>query len=63
MLAAALVIDTGGVMSHGAIVARELGVTCVIDSKRGTCDIPGGAQITVDGTPGRVVIHEPVAAS
>jgi len=63
MLAEALVIDTGGVMSHGAIVARELGVTCVINSKRGTRDIPDGTQITVDGTSGRVIIHQPLAAS
>ena len=63
MLADALVIDTGGVMSHGAIVARELGVTCVINSKHGTRDIPDGAQITVDGGSGRVVIHQPLAAS
>ncbi|CQD17553.1 PEP-utilizing protein [Mycobacterium lentiflavum] len=63
MLADALVIDTGGVMSHGAIVARELGVTCVINSKRGTRDIPEGAQITVDGTTGRVIIHKPLATS
>jgi phosphohistidine swiveling domain-containing protein len=63
MLADALVIDTGGVMSHGAIVARELGVTCVINSKHGTRDIPEGARITVDGTSGRVIIHQPLAAS
>lgn len=63
MLADALVIDTGGVMSHGAIVARELGVTCVINSKHGTRDIPDGVQITVDGTSGRVIIHQPIAAS
>jgi phosphohistidine swiveling domain-containing protein len=63
MLADALVIDTGGVMSHGAIVARELGVTCVINSKHGTRDIPDGVQITVDGTSGRVIIHQPFAAS
>jgi phosphohistidine swiveling domain-containing protein len=63
MLAEALVIDTGGVMSHGAIVARELGVTCVINSQHGTRDIPDGAQITVDGTSGRVIIHQPLTAS
>jgi len=63
MLAEALVIDTGGVMSHGAIVARELGVTCVINTKHGTRDIPDGAQITVDGATGRVIIHQPLAAS
>jgi pyruvate,water dikinase len=57
MLAEALVIDTGGQMSHGAIVARELGVTCVINTVTGTRDIPDGATITVDGSSGRVAIE------
>jgi pyruvate,water dikinase len=56
MLAEALVIDTGGQMSHGAIVARELGVTCVINTVTGTRDIPDGATITVHGGSGRVAI-------
>jgi phosphohistidine swiveling domain-containing protein len=56
MLADALVIDTGGQMSHGAIVARELGVTCVINTVTGTRDIPDGATITVDGALGTVEI-------
>ena len=56
MLANALVIDTGGQMSHGAIVARELGVTCVINTTTGTRDIRDGATITVDGANGTVEI-------
>jgi phosphohistidine swiveling domain-containing protein len=56
MLAAALVIDIGGEMSHGAIVARELGVTCVISTITGTRDIPDGATITVNGSTGTVEI-------
>ena len=56
MLADALVIDTGGAMSHGAIVARELGVTCVINTVTGTRDIPDGATISVDGSSGVVAI-------
>lgn len=56
MLADALVIDTGGAMSHGAIVAGELGVTCVINTVTGTRDIPDGATITVDGSSGLVAI-------
>jgi pyruvate,water dikinase len=56
MLADALVIDTGGAMSHGAIVARELGVTCVINTVTGTKQIPDGATITVDGSTGLVAI-------
>ena len=56
MLADALVIDVGGEMSHGAIVARELGVTCVINTVTGTRDIPDGATITVDGQTGTVEV-------
>ncbi|HYF24204.1 MAG TPA: PEP-utilizing enzyme [Baekduia sp.] len=59
MLADALVIDTGGAMSHGAIVARELGVPCVINTVTGTRDIPDGATITVDPGAGTVEIHAP----
>ena len=44
MLADALVIDTGGAMSHGAIVARELGVTCVINTVTGTREIQTGRR-------------------
>jgi pyruvate,water dikinase len=58
MLVDALVIDMGGAMSHGAIVARELGVTCVINTVRGTKDIPDGATITVNGSTGVVTIDE-----
>ncbi|MHB8695374.1 MAG: PEP-utilizing enzyme [Solirubrobacteraceae bacterium] len=56
MLVSALVIDTGGQMSHGAIVARELGVCCVINTVTGTRDIPDGATIRVDGALGTVEI-------
>lgn len=56
LVAAALVIDTGGAMSHGAIVARELGVTCVINTGTGSRDIPDGAAVTVDGRTGLVTI-------
>lgn len=56
MMAKALVIDTGGQISHGAIVARELGVTCVINTVTGTRDIPDGATITVNGSEGTVEI-------
>jgi pyruvate,water dikinase len=57
MVASALVIDTGGAMSHGAIVARELGVTCVINTETGTRDIPDGATVTVDGRSGVVTVE------
>jgi phosphohistidine swiveling domain-containing protein len=54
LLAAALVIDIGGALSHGAIVARELGVPCVINTGTGTTALRTGDHVKVDGTTGRV---------
>jgi pyruvate,water dikinase len=56
LIAAALVIDTGGALSHGAIVARELGVPCVINTGTGTTTLRTGDHLKVDGTSGRVEI-------
>ena len=54
LTAGALVIDVGGVLSHGAIIARALGIPCVIGTVDGTTRIPDGTCITVDGTTGTV---------
>lgn len=56
MLASALVIDIGGAMSHGAIVARELGIPCVIGTRTGTSVIRTGDQLKVDGEKGEVEV-------
>lgn len=48
-LASALVIDLGGAASHGALVARELGVPFVIGTQTGTSVIAEGDLIEVDG--------------
>jgi pyruvate,water dikinase len=56
LVASALVIDIGGAMSHGAIVARELGVPCVINTRIGTRAIATGDLIRVDGDAGRVTV-------
>jgi pyruvate,water dikinase len=53
-LAEALVIDVGAPGSHGAIVARELGIPCVIGTANGTSQIRTGDHIHVDGSLGRV---------
>lgn len=55
-LAEALVIDIGGTASHGAVVAREMGIPCVIGTGNGTAAIPDGAHIVVDGSTGTVQI-------
>jgi pyruvate,water dikinase len=53
-LAGALVIDIGGPISHGAIVARELGVPCVINTKVAVDSIVSGQRVRVDGDGGIV---------
>lgn len=53
-IVSAVVVDTGGVMSHAAIVAREYGIPAVMGTVDGTAKIKDGDQIRVDGTNGRV---------
>jgi pyruvate,water dikinase len=57
-----LVIDIGGLASHGAIVARELGIPCVIGTDDGTRRIRSGDRVRVDGTAGTVTILTPAAS-
>jgi phosphohistidine swiveling domain-containing protein len=54
LYAGAVVIDIGGPMSHGAIVARELGIPCVINTKDGTRRLQTGDRVRVDGGAGTV---------
>ena len=55
-MAAGLVIDIGGALSHGAILARELGVPCVINSRIGSQVLRTGDLVRVDGDAGRVEV-------
>lgn len=55
-LAEALVIDIGGSASHGAVVARELGIPFVIGTESGTRVIREGDSIAVDGAANMVRI-------
>jgi pyruvate,water dikinase len=60
-LSEALVVDIGGHLSHAAIVARELGIPCVVDTQRGSRVIKDGDRIRVDGTTGLVEVLERAA--
>jgi phosphohistidine swiveling domain-containing protein len=51
-----IVAETGGQLSHAAIVAREYGVPAVVNVKQATRLIQDGWRITVDGDNGRVVL-------
>jgi pyruvate,water dikinase len=58
LLASALVVDIGGALSHAAVVARELGIPCVVNSRTGTKDLRTGDRVRVDGTQGTVTVVE-----
>jgi pyruvate,water dikinase len=53
-LVSGLVIERGGMLSHGAIIAREFGVPAVVGVAAATRRIPPGAVVEVDGDRGRV---------
>ena len=57
-LADGLVIDIGGSASHGAVVARELGIPYVIGTARGTELIRDGERLRVDGERNLVTMLE-----
>ncbi|MGA4790660.1 PEP-utilizing enzyme [Nocardia sp. AB354] len=57
-LSEALVIDIGGSASHGAVVARELGIPYVIGTENGTRAIGEGDRILVDGAKNLVKVLE-----
>jgi phosphoenolpyruvate synthase/pyruvate phosphate dikinase len=59
MFAAGLVIDVGAPSSHGAIVARELGIPCVINTRVGTRTLKDGDLVRVDGGTGIVNVLHP----
>jgi pyruvate,water dikinase len=58
LTAAGLVMEMGGAMSHGAVVAREYGVPAVVGVPGATERIMTGQRITVNGSAGTVTIEE-----
>ncbi|GAA3404599.1 PEP/pyruvate-binding domain-containing protein [Pseudarthrobacter polychromogenes] len=54
MTAGALVMEMGGVVSHGAVVAREYGIPAVVGVADATTRLHDGQSITVDGAAGTV---------
>jgi phosphohistidine swiveling domain-containing protein len=57
-----VVVDRGGILSHAAVVSRQYGLPCVINSFVGTSQIKTGQRLRVDGTEGVVYILDKPAA-
>ena len=53
-----IVSETGSVLSHLAILAREAGVATVVGYAGATDDLPEGAVVCVDGDAGQVTLQE-----
>jgi pyruvate,water dikinase len=58
-LAAAVVERRGGMLIHGAIIARELGIPCVNGVSDAILSVAEGAILTVDGYLGIVTVGPP----
>jgi pyruvate,water dikinase len=55
-VSSALVVDIGGALSHAAVVARELGIPCVVNTGTGSRVLRTGDRVRVDGRAGTVEI-------
>jgi phosphohistidine swiveling domain-containing protein len=57
-LLGAIVTDSGGLLSHSAIVAREYGIPGVVGTREATERIADGMRVRVDGNAGEVTVLE-----
>jgi pyruvate,water dikinase len=55
--ASAVVAESGGILSHSSIVAREYGIPAVV-SVPGACQLAEDTLVTVDGFQGQITIHD-----
>lgn len=58
MVASGVVTEIGGAMGHGAIVAREVGIPCVVNARDVLRRLQTGDRIRIDGTTGSIEILE-----
>jgi pyruvate, water dikinase len=52
--ASGVITDEGGMTCHAAIVARELGVPCIVGARTATTSLRTGQVVTIDGATGEV---------
>jgi phosphohistidine swiveling domain-containing protein len=56
LAAGGLVMETGGLMTHGSVVAREYGIPAVVGVTRASDRLKTGQRVRVDGTAGQVIL-------
>jgi phosphohistidine swiveling domain-containing protein len=60
--AGAVIAESGGILSHSSIVAREYGIPAVVSVSQACQQLQDGTVVTVDGYTGTISIEEEVAA-
>ena len=58
LVAEGVITDIGGAMGHGAIVAREVGIPCVVNTRNATRRLHTGDRVRIDGATGSIEILE-----
>jgi phosphohistidine swiveling domain-containing protein len=58
LVAGALVLELGSMLSHGAVVAREVRLPAVVNVTNATILLRDGQRVTVDGRSGEVRVEE-----
>ena len=56
LAAGGVIMEVGGLMTHGSVVAREFGIPAVVGVRQATSLLHTGQQIRLDGTAGRISI-------
>ena len=54
LTAGGLIMEVGGMMTHGAVVAREYGIPAIVGVDRATTRLVTGQHIRMDGSSGRI---------
>lgn len=56
-LLSAVATETGGLLSHAAVISREYGIPAVLAVPNLTGMVRDGQEITIDGNTGRIILH------
>jgi pyruvate,water dikinase len=56
LVAEGVITDIGGAMGHGAIVAREVGIPCVVNTRVATRRLQTGDRVRINGTSGSIEV-------
>lgn len=58
LAAGGLVMEVGGMMTHGSVVAREYGIPAVVGVTQATIRLKTGQRIRINGNNGKITILE-----